>query len=158
MGLFGHGDDTPLEVVDACCQVVKEFASRPKKGYYKVVDQELHSVIAPTKEGLEVQYQVGEFATAPVGGLLCFVELEHAKVFQQYCNSVLAHVKVGRSFQVFRCEAEEPVTLPPHKADCKARYCIEECWAGKYDGLEDMRPWPPGTVAFKRVKLLERVE
>jgi hypothetical protein len=110
--------------------------------------------------GLVVEYRPGEWAEAPVGGLL---------VFEQYQQADLLlgalYVATGAEFEIWRCEASERVRLPEfsvNRTDIKE--VVELLW-----GSEDVRAirhriwparlefWPEGTRAYRRVKLLERV-
>jgi hypothetical protein len=126
---------------------------------YKIVrklsDSNWQSIYANTS------YQVGEWATAPIGGLLAFDTLERARLFLE-----------GRSYwHIFEAEAEDPVDLPHlcllpfllNRAEyvCAVWTIPEKELLRKQEEhavpIAGLSVWPSGTLAFKRVKLLEEI-
>jgi hypothetical protein len=97
-------------------------------------------------------YVVGEFTHAPIGGLLCFPTVEEAIVFMGRCEAF--HPE--HDFAVFSAEGEGRMVLPHCSASVKIRKVVEEVWKGTCDCHN--YSWPPTTIAFERVRLLERVE
>jgi hypothetical protein len=100
-----------------------------------------------------VTYRDGDESIAAVGGLLCFENLDHAKRFQLQAMSRFASI----SFPIFECEAHEPVDLPPQQAATKLMPSVREAWE-EHKLYKGAPVWPEGTVAFRRVTLLHRVE
>jgi hypothetical protein len=110
--------------------------------------------------GLVVEYRPGEWAEAPVGGLLVFEEYQQADLLLG-----ALYVATRDEFEIWRCEASERVRLPEFSLTrTDFRDLVELLWAS-----EDVRAirhqiwparlefWPEGTQAYRRVKLLERV-
>jgi hypothetical protein len=108
---------------------------------------------------LMVQYRPGEWAEAPVGGLLVFSNWTYADGFA--CG---LYAKTHKPYEVWECEAEEPVQLPDLRVVCTdfvgvvkwlwrhpcLRTVIDEIRLGGFE------PWPTGTWAFRRVCLIRR--
>jgi hypothetical protein len=110
---------------------------------------------------LVVQYRPGEWAEAPVGGLLVFTDYAPADLF-----AGALYVATRATFEIWHCEVSEQVRLPEFsvtRTDLKD--AVERLWAS-----EDVRAirheiwparlefWPEGTRAYRRVKLLERAD
>lgn len=105
---------------------------------YKTDDKRLSSLFAPPP--YSVNYHVGEWATAPVGGLLAFKTLKQAKAY-----------RFGERKEIWAASAEEPVPLPRWAATSSLVY--RQCWAD--EALEPVfrQIWPDGTVAYRRIRL-----
>lgn len=105
--------------------------------------------------GPVVDYRIGEWTKAPVGGLLVFGTLEGANAWRN-----------GSSQKVFLASASLPVEMPEYAASFifhengkDIRY-LKSLWKGNPEKLMEhdyLMPWPPGTLAFKRVRLIEEV-
>ena len=117
---------------------------------YKTVWEKHRGVFVSStaSDELEVRYRIGQWAEAPVGGLLCWGSLDAAVEFQAYLHGRFA----------FEAEVEDPLPLPPIRAlNPDWRECAEWIWLRHCDPYGDNVRWPAGTVAFRRVKLLRRV-
>ena len=115
---------------------------------YKTVWEKRRGVFvsAAASGELQVRYIPGQWAEAPVGGLLCWGSLESATKFRAY-----------RRF-VFEAEAEDPLPLPPVRVlHPEWRDFAEGVWLRHCDPCGDNVGWPEGTIAFRRVKILRRV-
>lgn len=103
---------------------------------------------------LEQVYEPKIMVEAKVGGFLLFEGLKDAHQFlkKQYYGPCV------NLFPIWKCYAQEQVALPRCQLLTNNVELIERLWAS---GLrEDVHawPWPPGTVAYKRVMLLEKVK
>ena len=131
--------------------------------FYKVVRRteygELVSCAVENPE-LIVEYRPGEWAEAPVGGLLVFEEYQQADLLLR-----ALYVATGAEFEIWRCEASERVRLPEFSLTrTDFRDLVELLWDS-----EDVRAirhqlwparlefWPEATQAYRRVKIVERV-
>jgi len=74
---------------------------------------------------LEVTYEVGKWATAPVNGLFCFDKYDDAHMFT---------CQFGWKTEIWLAKVEEKTALP------------------------SLKGWPRGTVGFRKVMLLKRVD
>ena len=90
----------------------------------------------------ECSYSPDTWTTAPVGGLLCFSTLDAAKEF--LCD------ETREDLELWECEGEDPVTLGLWDIRNPT-----DGWASISE-FPDLW-WPAGTVAFRRVKLLQRI-
>ena len=110
---------------------------------------------------LLVEYKPGEWAEAPVGGLLVFSSRASADGFAQRLRA-----KTHNRYEVWECEAEESVLLPGLRVACTDMVnAVKWLW-----GHPCLRPvadeirlggfgsWPTGTWAFRRVRLIRRCE
>lgn len=126
------------------------------KVYYKVVKPEPHwhlpgvvqFVSALADNNLKVIYPKGAWATAPVGGLMVFKTLEHAREF----------VKNKRDRVIFKCIVAAPVPLP---AECTCVWFqgllfYARLWQTRRRPYS--RAFPAGTAAFRLVKLTEEIK
>jgi hypothetical protein len=115
---------------------------------YKVVAKRGQRLASSHAWGeLEVAYKPGQWAEAPVGGLLAFDSFEAARAFalRQY----------PRRRQVWEAEADEAVPLPAYcligpTSTARARAVWEQ-------NKRASARWPEGTVAYRRLRLLRRV-
>jgi len=110
---------------------------------------------------LMVRYKPGEWVEAPVGGLLVFSNWASADGFA--CG---LHAKTYKAYEVWQCEAENEVQLP----DLRVVYtdftnAVRWLWSQvslrpllDEINLRGFEPWPTGTLAFRRVRLLEKCE
>jgi hypothetical protein len=108
----------------------------------------LSSVIA--RWALKVQYRPGQWADAPIGGLLAFASLEAAR---RFADGFRAR---GQSVQIWEAEGHGAVELP-EKCVLPGALRIAEArqlWSG---GPGDSS-WPSDTVAYIRIKLIRRIE
>ena len=110
---------------------------------------------------LTVQYRPGEWAEAPVGGLLVFSSWAYADGFA--CG---LRAKTRNHYEVWESEAEGPVQLPDLRVACTdmvnavkwlwghpcLRPVADEIRLGGFDR------WPTGTWAFRRVRVLRRCD
>jgi len=118
---------------------------------YKVVMAEprgLYSATAPTS--YRVEYRLGEWAAAPVGGLLVFGSEPSATSF------ALQLMESCYPVEVYKAECEDMVPLPECRAfDPADTDTVYKVWHG--GEVVDFGLWPEGTEAYRRVRLLERV-
>ena len=129
-----------------------------KKYYYKVVDEDLWSVVAQNTS-LRVQYKLNEWVTPRVAhtDLMVFKDLDYAKAFCQYMM-----------FQsVYKCQVKNPRkrglmiyyryirnggTIPPSLES------LIKIRMSKQKYLDHITSKPPlGTIFCSAVKLLEKV-
>lgn len=89
---------------------------------------------------------------AAVGGLLMFATLEAASTFHWTCG--VSHDGL------WEVEALEEITLPPFRAGSGCGEDYPSVWDGTYTPLPRQIEWvwPPETKAFRRVKLMRRVD
>ena len=115
--------------------------------YYKVLSDQLTSCYA-RKEGISVQYKIGEFVTPLIEGtgLLVFDNVSDAKYFK--VNSLSYDDLV-----IFECECEEELPLP-YWASFNDIDQIKKVWSDEKTGFQ----FPEGSCAFKKVKILKRYE
>ena len=108
---------------------------------------------------LLVEYKPGEWAEAPVGGLLAFWSWASADGFAQGL-----HAMTHEQYEVWESEAEEPVRLPDLRVACTDMVNAVK-WLWRHPCLQPVADeirlggfgsWPTGTQAFKRVRLLKR--
>lgn len=122
------------------------------------------SSYCPPSAGLCLQYEKGKWTEAPVGGILCFPATKEG--LRCAGNFVMPHMSLtgGAFFRTYLCKAEEPIELPPVRI---ARHYIKTIhpvvhalWSGQSQELwvkAGVSPWPPGTVAYKRVMPVKEV-
>jgi hypothetical protein len=109
-------------------------------------------------------YSKEEFTVAPFGGLLVFEDLEKAK---RWLGGTVHWARMGDQYEIWKVEAEEPVTLSKARLASPNWYCdVELVWNNRPhlirgSGNSMHNPvvfgWPNGTEAFKKVKLLEEM-
>jgi len=108
---------------------------------------------------LTVQYRPGEWAEAPVGGLLVFSSWAYADGFA--CG---LRAKTRNHYEVWESEAEEPVRLPDLRVACTDMVNAVK-WLWRHPCLQPVADeirlggfdrWPTGTWAFRRVRLIRR--
>lgn len=94
----------------------------------------------------ECQYSTKEWTTAPVGGLLCFEDY--------YAACLFCAAEKREDLEIWECLGESPVKLGLWNLTDPAN-------AWQYDSahLSQGRDhwWPDGTIAYKRVKLLNKL-
>jgi hypothetical protein len=98
-----------------------------------------------------VQYAIDRWVTAPVGGLFAFQDLTSAERWFS------ANAEIWRAeAEIWRAEAEERVPLPPSAGFTN----YVHCWTASpaYWRPICCVPWPDGTVAYRRIRLVERIE
>jgi len=125
-----------------------------KKQYaYKLVntneDENLCSIWVQGK--LYTIYPIGKWVEAKIGGFLCYETVEQAK------NSGICGC-----FLLYKCEVQNPVPLPKQRLEgLFGLYLLtiaRACWGNKrIPEAHVTSVWPKGTVAYQRVKLLERI-
>lgn len=111
---------------------------------YKVVANDIQNnlVSACAWGNYECSYSPDTWTVAPIGGLLCFDNIDAAKMF--LCE------EMRKDLELWECEGENLVSLgfwnigDPVKGWAVIPQ-ITDHW------------WPAGTVAYKRVKLLKRI-
>jgi|TARA_Y100000296_G_C5179570_1_gene262624 hypothetical protein len=98
--------------------------------------------------GYNVEYRLNEWAKPKLSdsGLLVFDTLKTAKLF-------IIGLSVVKS--LFLVDTEEPIDLPPCRAIFITNY--RDIWKNSQEPHFFSLPWPEGTLAFRRVKLLEEI-
>lgn len=127
------------------------------KVYYKVVKPEPHRdlpgvvqfVSAIADNNLKVTYSKETWATAPVGGLMVFKTLEHAREFTKNKRNRVV---------IFKCTVAAPVPLP---AECTCVWFqgllfYARLWQTRRRPYS--RAFPAGTAAFRLVKLIKEIK
>jgi len=108
---------------------------------------------------LLVEYKPGEWAEAPVGGLLVFWSWASADGFAQGLRT-----KTREQYEVWESEAEGPVRLPDLRVACTDMVNVVR-WLWGHPCLRPVADeirlggfgsWPTGTWAFRRVRLLRK--
>lgn len=126
------------------------------------------SVSVESDSKISIEYTPGKWVEGKLGPILCFAEYKNAKDLGWDAHPFL---------EIWRVEAKDQVDLPCYlvdftyfvagtKAEDEIVKAIINLWKfGKGDNPifdEDPRfipfGWPPGTLAFKKVKLLERIK
>lgn len=147
-----------------CAKCLKEWDQQHPGEYYqsrmiayKVVRRDgdkLRSLFHPTFE-----YKVGEWVEAPAGGLLTLFPLFRAEEYMT--------VEQCEGMTLFTAEVEQEVDLPRLRMEIEdlREYpeLVAAIWARKFEELpmstEDLTGWwPRGTVAYRKVKLIEEVK
>lgn len=120
---------------------------------YKVVtrmprSKRLFSCVAPPC--VRVEYHKGRWKTAKVGGLLVFRTLAAARRYGNCTGDI-----------IYRCECKDQMLLPRDSLLLN-RITVKRAralWQGMaVDRYLFDSHWPPGTQAFRKVKLVEEVE
>ncbi len=125
---------------------------------WKLVRPDLTSLFVD--RAYAVQYREGEFVEAPEEtGLLCFDTLENAAKF---AFNELWHLQVGGKVEnslVYLCEASGKLQLPPCKGLLIHPWPVwrKENSPRATPSAALAMPWPDGTVAYRRVRLLKPV-
>ena len=126
------------------------------KTYYKVVCPSpggLLSAIVHHTRYFSKRYIPGTWTKAKIGGLLVFKTLEQARRMADDENGI---------FQIWTCAGKYPVKLPKFRLWNCRRFSLkylEKTWgAGLCMLLDDYHTWPKGSVSFRQVKLLEKVD
>jgi hypothetical protein len=101
-----------------------------------------------------VEYRPGEWAEAPVGGLLAFKSIKAVEAFLDMPLHTLS--LVGYPIRVWRAEAEERVALPA-KYSCLLDDDYKKYWMAPRLARWSHYRWPDGTVAYQKLRLLERI-
>jgi hypothetical protein len=113
------------------------------KYYWKAVNGDEGKFYSSHAVGdLRVEYQIGKWASAPIGGLLVFASEKHANAFNRE-NKLL----------IFRCEVLEPVKLPAQRASVFDLMEAIVVWR-KTPRHHGQRGWPLGSKSFRLVKLV----
>lgn len=101
-----------------------------------------------------VTYTPGEEAVAPIGGLLVFDTYERARSFVSYSAWPIA------LYQIWEAKGFDAVELPSYRAGSCETEIYQMVWGETCKQRPWMPPWqwPSGTKAFKRVKLVKRVD
>lgn len=117
---------------------------------------------------MKVEYTIGEWATAPVGGLLVFDTKEAAEQLVEAMHSAAWLGEYYRDLHIFRCLCWERCILPSQRLYTvsgniqglirrKEDAAMKTIWGGYTAGLSDINikfaSWPTGTKAYKYVKL-----
>jgi hypothetical protein len=118
---------------------------------------------------LQQTYTPLEWVTAPVGGFLCFDDLDAVRRF--FCDQQLPTPPTP--YQVWLCEVLEPTDLPPTRLDpsqiyrgslaTQAEASVEwlsaayVLWSGRETDPRWLPyTWPDGTAAYRKVKLVQQ--
>lgn len=114
-----------------------------QKYYYKVVTEDLKSVVVNEDEKYCVQYKINKWVETKHEdkGLLVFDDITRATSYMHINFTFRIFVKL------FRCTCKNK--LPLHH-----RYWID----GGYLSNGIRLHWPEGTLSFKKVKLLEEIK
>lgn len=110
----------------------------PTKACYKVVLKQGDKFYSPFAID-KVEYAQDRWTEAPYGGLFVYGSLVQA------VNEV--RFPSARNLALFTCECDGPMPLPKRCRD------FREAWKE----LGTPQDWPPTTLVFKRVKLLELI-
>jgi len=100
----------------------------------------------------DLEYIPGQWTDAPIGGILVFTH----KIFAvNFSYSVPSN-------EIWRCEVDGPVDLPPFRAlvKCVYREVLIDIWRNQCRtdmGKNTLANWPAGTVAYERVRLVEKI-
>lgn len=138
---------------------------------FKVVKVEDHILVScQVKEApYSLTYTPNEWTAAKIGGCIAFRTLHDAEVFRDYIDPSTCEIwRVHGSGRVRLAKRR----LAPHADFRPTTNSLVEVYWNNYRGLSKVmrrkRPgaaytlsllslWPQGTVAYKRVKLLEKV-
>ena len=97
---------------------------------------------------LQVEYQLGKWTRAPIGGILCFEYLHQARIF----TSVVIMP------EIFEVIGIDPVPLPAVRSrTANNMYDARSIWIQRHDPLYRADTWPEGTLAFEAVKPVRAV-
>jgi len=131
---------------------------------FKVVRKDAHGRLlscATENPKLVVEYRPSLWTEARIGGLLVFMDYSAAEIFA-------GAVSIGttESFEIWLREVSDQVRLPEFSLTRTDRTdAVELLWRSKdVRAIKHLiRParlefWPEGTVAYRRVKLIERAE
>ena len=136
--------------------------------YYKVVrhlENDLLVSANPTWP-FSKRYEIGKWTIADIGGLLVFRTLKQAKTFIEENFSYPCW-----NYEIYSCDTKEQVELPftglvldhlvagiSEQLDEEIKQIIASHWQHRSSSETSWQGvWPEGTVAFRKVKLLERV-
>lgn len=97
----------------------------------------------------QLTYYKGKFTEAPFGGILVFQELSQAKVTASCYTET----------EIWKAECEDQIKLPQFRThEFDDIEMLKKVWNEGLTYLKDNTWfWPKGTLAFKRVKLIEKV-
>lgn len=128
---------------------------------YKVcqlIDGDMYSAwLGNTFFGL--RYQLNEWTTPKVGGILCFSTLDEATQYVQNIYST--------RLRIFRCLGDKPIELPKCSLNISVflrfketdLFYLKQIWKHGYINPSWLEGgWPTGTIAYSRVKPLEIVK
>jgi hypothetical protein len=133
--------------------------------YYKVVRMESGRLwSACARDELQCEYVPGQWATAPVGGLLVFRSEKDARRWVRECCAGAEYM-----IQVWLADCEDPVPLPRIALGYPwIKKIAEHVWSKgalpeRIEGWVRYGPildadWPAGTLAFRKVKLICKCE
>ncbi len=93
-------------------------------------------------------YNLGETTIARFGGCICFRVLTQAIAFLHWFNP-------EEKLVIFRADGQEELSLPVLGSCSDPEDHLREIWEGKHQSRA--ASWPEGTVAYRRVTLLEQV-
>lgn len=123
-------------MVETAFKVVKRLTNPPELRSCTLVALDYYSVLYPP----------GEWVKASIGGCLVFEHENDAETF-----------RFGTShWETWVVSVEGKVPLPATMARGWGRSAIEALWSGAETGNR-LDPWPKGTKAYKKVKLLRKV-
>jgi hypothetical protein len=115
--------------------------------YYRVVRRDWHMwPVSPWASApYIVEHPLGEWVTAPVGGLFVYDSLPVA---------ALAAARRSSRCEIWRVDVEDPVPLPGRRARLPNDYAA--CWDGTLPRRYRLG-WDAHTAAFRRIRLVARV-
>jgi hypothetical protein len=114
---------------------------------YKVVLNVENRLVSVGK--LKVEYRPEYWTEASIGGLLAFDNLVSARRF------ALRSLRYTWPGQIWLADADEQVSLPSTALACPDEYFARLLWEGKFTGGLQ---WPEGTVAFRKLRLVRRID
>lgn len=127
---------------------------------YKVIKRSTDGLMSVFVKGVAsgdapvVRYRPGEWAEAPIGGLLCFGSLSSALL---WLHDDAAPPVPGGPVEVWEVETGDPVSLPKFRALLNERRDMEAVWAGMQPPSGFVGRWDEGVVAYRKVRLVRRV-
>lgn len=131
------------------------------KMYYKLIlrdGNKLRSLTAFNNE-VAICYIRNQWRRAKIGGLLVFDSYTKSASFKHTNYPYASYI------EIWTCEVRNPCILPSYRylrinEIFLGKKELSAVWEQKYDSINfiSKASWPPGTLAFKSVKLLERVK
>jgi len=122
--------------------------------YFKVVRNRAGRLFSAfIKSPFDLEYIPGQWTEARIGGILVFTH----KIFAvNFSYSV-------QSNEIWSCEVDGQVELPPFRVlvKCVSRDALIDIWTNQCRtkmSKNTLANWPAGTVAYERVKLVEKID
>lgn len=134
-----------------------------KQNYFKVVrllDNKRYSMMhGYLPDEYSTRYKVHRYVSAPIGGLLVFVDMNAATAEARVHTYTLSG-----TFEVWKVLVKDPIVLPEWRAtaDYNNKFqTVPDIWSGvfsPYLGDDILQGhWPVSTQAFKKVRLETKV-